>query len=111
MSESLVYLQDIREINSQERNSILSRTLQNDERSKVILFFFAPGQELSAHTAPFPATLYFAKGEASVKLGDQEQQASEGSFAYMPPNLEHGIRAKTPVVMLLTMIKNPPVVK
>jgi hypothetical protein len=29
----------------------------------------------------------------------------EGSFAYMPPYLEHGIKAKSDVVMLLIMIK------
>lgn len=108
MSEQLIYLDDVRAIESQERDSILSKTVQNDERSKIILFSFAPGQELSAHTAPFPATLYFAKGEADVTLGEEEFQAREGSFAYMPPNLVHGIRAKTPVVMLLTMFKNPP---
>lgn len=104
----MVYIQDIREDRSQEQNSILSKTLQNDDRSKVILFSFAPGQELSAHTAPFPATLYFAKGEAEVTLGDQQQSASDGSFAYMPAGLVHAIRAKSSVIMLLTMFKNPP---
>lgn len=108
MSDTLIYLQDVRDLQSQEQNSILSKTLQNDERSKIILFSFAPGQELSAHTAPFPATLFFAKGEATVKLGEQDNEVSEGSFAYMPPHLEHGIRAKTNVIMLLTMFKNPP---
>ncbi len=107
MEEGLVYLQDVRETAAHSDNSILSKTVQNDERSKIILFSFSPGQELSAHTAPFPATLYFAKGEADLKLGDQEQQATEGSFAYMPAHLEHGIKAKTHVVMLLTMLKNP----
>jgi quercetin dioxygenase-like cupin family protein len=86
-------------------NGILSRTLQNDERSKVVLFAFAPGQELSAHTAPYPATLLFLKGSASLRLGTAEQEAGEGSFAYMAPLLEHGIKARTEVVMLLTMIK------
>lgn len=108
MSSELIYLGDVRAIESQEKDSILSKTVQNDERSKIILFSFAPGQELSAHTAPFPATLYFAKGEADVTLGEEEFKAGEGSFAYMPPNLVHGIRAKTPVVMLLTMFKNSP---
>ena len=28
-------------------------TLQNDDRTKAILFGFAPGQELSAHTVPW----------------------------------------------------------
>jgi quercetin dioxygenase-like cupin family protein len=85
--------------------SILSSTLQNDDRSKFVLFRFAPGQELSAHTAPFPASLYFVSGEATVRLGDDVVEASAGAFVYMPAQLEHGIKAKTEVVMLLTMIK------
>ena len=89
-------------------NGILSKTLQNDERTKLVLFGFAPGQELSAHTAPFPATLVFLKGDATLQLGSDTMDAHAGTFAYMPPLLEHGIRAKTEVVMLLTMVKNPP---
>jgi len=107
MDQPYIYVKDVRETHVQA-DSILSKTLQNDERSKVIQFCFAPGQELSAHTAPFPATLYFAKGEAALRLGADHQEAVEGTFVYMTPNLEHGIRAKTEVVMMLTMLKNPP---
>jgi quercetin dioxygenase-like cupin family protein len=74
----------------------------------VVQFCFAPGQELSAHTAPFPATLYFAKGRATLRLGTDRQEAGEGTFVYMTPNLEHGIHAETEVVMILTMLKNSP---
>jgi quercetin dioxygenase-like cupin family protein len=107
MTESFVYVEDLRQNAEAPENGIVSRTLQNDERSKVIQFSFAPGQELSAHTAPFPATLYFVKGAAEMKLGGEHRQAGEGTFVYMPPQLEHGIKAKTPVVMLLMMVKNP----
>jgi quercetin dioxygenase-like cupin family protein len=58
-------------------------------------------------TAPFPVTMIFLKGEAHLKLGGEEQQAAEGTFVYMPPNLEHGIKAQSEVVMLLTMMKDP----
>ncbi len=85
---------------------ILSRTLQNDDRSKVILFGFAAGEELSAHTAPMPATLHFLQGEAEVRLGEDIHQAGVGSYAYMPAGLPHGIKARTALLMLLTMIKN-----
>jgi len=107
MDDLFVFLQDVREIDSQPDRSILSKAIQNDERSKVILFSFAAGQELSAHTAPFPATIYIAKGEATLKLGEEEREATEGTFAYMTANLVHGIRARTDVVMILTMLKNP----
>lgn len=86
-------------------NGILSRTLQSDGRSKVIQFTFAPGTELTAHTAPMPATIYFVSGEADLQLGEDTLPAQAGTFAYMTPQLEHGIKAKTQVVMLLTMVK------
>jgi quercetin dioxygenase-like cupin family protein len=108
MADPYIYVRDLREQAKTPENGILSQTLQNDDRTKIILFGFAPGQELSAHTAPFPATLTFLKGEAVLNLGGEEQEACEGSFVYMRPKLEHGIKARTEVVMLLTMIKNAP---
>ena len=108
MNDSYVYVRDLREQAKVPENGILTQTLQNDDRTKVTLFGFAPGQELSAHTAPYPATLTFLKGEAQLKLGTENQRATEGTFVYMRPNLEHGIKAETEVVMLLTMIKNVP---
>jgi quercetin dioxygenase-like cupin family protein len=108
MADTYTYVRDLREQARVPENGILSQTLQNDERTKIVLFGFAPGQELSAHTAPYPAVLTFVKGEATLRLGTDVQEAAEGTFAYMQPYLEHGIKAKTDVVMLLTMIKNAP---
>lgn len=105
MADNYIYVREVREQARVPENGILSQTIQSDERTKVVLFGFAPGQELSAHTAPYPATLTFLKGEASLRLGADEREAVEGTFVYMTPNLEHGIKAKTDVVMLLTMIK------
>jgi quercetin dioxygenase-like cupin family protein len=105
MASEYVYVKDAREQARVPENGILSQTLHNDERSKTILFGFAAGQELSAHTAPFPATLTFLKGEATLRLGTDQQEAGEGTFVHMPPYLEHGVKAKTDVVMLLTMVK------
>lgn len=85
---------------------ILSQTLHNDDHVKVILFGFAEGQELSAHTAPFPAMLYFVQGQAALTLGDDAREAAAGTLVHMPPNLTHGIVAKKPLVMLLVMFKS-----
>jgi quercetin dioxygenase-like cupin family protein len=86
-------------------NGILSRTLFNDDHLKVLVFAFAPGQELSAHTAPMAASLYFVSGEAKLTLGDETRDVKPGAFAHMPPQLTHGIVAHTPLVMLLLMYK------
>ena len=87
------------------QNGILSRTLYNDEHVKVLVFGFAPGQELSAHTAPMAASIYIVSGEAKLTLGEDTMEAKSGAFVHMPPQLTHGIIAKTPVVMMLQMYK------
>ena len=63
------------------------------------------GQELSEHTAFKPAMLYFVKIEAVVGLGDGVKEAGPGMFIHMQPGLKRSIKAKTPVVMLLVLLK------
>jgi len=86
-------------------NGTLSRTIFQDERLKVVLFGFSAGQELSEHTASTPAIMHFLKGEAAVTLGDDMVSANDGTWIHMPPNLKHSIRANTPVIMLLLLLK------
>ncbi|MDR3426040.1 cupin domain-containing protein [Silvimonas sp.] len=84
---------------------ILSNVLRKDEYVNITTFGFAAGQELSAHSAPTPAVLYFLEGAADVRLGDDTVSAQAGSLVYMPPMLTHGISAKSPVKMLLVQFK------
>lgn len=86
-------------------DSIISRTLYSDERVRAVLFRFAGGQELSEHTASQPAILHILEGEADLRLGDDAMAASAGTWVHMSPNLRHGIVAKTPLTMLLLLIK------
>ena len=86
-------------------NGILSRTIYQDDRIKAVIFGFAQGEELSEHTAAKPAMLFFVKGEASVGLGDEVQEAQAGTWVHMPAGLKHSIKAKTPVVLLLVLLK------
>ena len=86
-------------------DSIISRTIYEDERVKVVLFGFAPGTELSEHTAATPAQLYFVKGEGSLTLGGDNKRVQPGAWAHMAPNLAHSIHADTSLVMLLVLIR------
>ena len=88
-------------------DSIISRTIYTDEHVKAVLFGFAAGQELSEHTASQPAILHILDGEASLTLGDETMTARAGTWVHMPPHLRHSIVAKTPVMMLLVLIKTP----
>jgi quercetin dioxygenase-like cupin family protein len=86
-------------------DSIISRTLYDDKQHKAILFGFAPGQELSEHTASMTALLYFISGKAKLTLGDVEKEASPGTWVRMEARLPHSVLAETEVYMLLILLK------
>lgn len=85
-------------------DTIISRSVYQDDQVKAILFGFAPGQELSEHTAARPAILHFLKGEAELTLGKDISVARQGTWAYMEAHLPHSILARTEVVLLLMML-------
>ena len=100
------FLADLQTEAAIPEKGILSRVLQKDESVNVTLFGMAAGEEISSHSAPTPAILYFLEGEATVRLGDDTVHAGRGSFAFMPPMLPHAISAGTPTKMLLVQIKS-----
>lgn len=87
-------------------DSILSRSVYHDERVKVSVFAFAPGQELSEHTASVPAIIHILEGEATLTLGGDTYEATAGAWARMPASLPHSVFAKTHVRMLLLMLQD-----
>lgn len=88
------------------KEGILTRSLHNDDQTKVILFAFDTGQELSEHTASMPAILHIVDGEADLTLGEDSKSAQAGTWVHMPANLPHSVLAKTPLVMLLYLLKS-----
>lgn len=87
------------------RGGITSRTLFNDDALKVVLFGFDAGQELSEHTATMPAVMHFLEREAELSLGEDISAAGPGTWVHMQPGQRHAIVAKTPVKMLLSLLK------
>jgi quercetin dioxygenase-like cupin family protein len=83
--------------------TIVSRKVFSDDLLKVTLFAFAAGEELSEHTAAFPATLHFLSGEATLTLGEDVVEAQAGTWVQMAAHLPHTVLAKTAVSMLLTL--------
>ncbi|HKI33983.1 MAG TPA: cupin domain-containing protein [Gemmataceae bacterium] len=106
MSDYNVFLDLAKEVQPPDKG-ILSRTLSNDDRLKAVLFGFAQGEELSEHTASMPAVLHFLQGEAKLTLGHDTVEARPGTWVHMPKDLRHSIQAKTPVVLLLLLMKGP----
>lgn len=108
MNETYTFLADLQtEMPDIPADSIISRTLFNDDQIKLVLFGFAAGQELSEHTASQAATLFFIQGEARLTLGGDTMEARPGTWVHMPPGLPHSVQAKTPTLMALTLLKRP----
>jgi quercetin dioxygenase-like cupin family protein len=105
MSETHQFFQNLAgEVSDIPSGTILSKALASTDKLKVTIFGFAPGQELTEHTAAYPAILHFLEGEADLTLGGDSFKATTGSWAYMPALTPHSLVAKTPVTMLLIMV-------
>jgi quercetin dioxygenase-like cupin family protein len=106
MTSTHTYFADlVGEMGEIAADSIVSRTLYADDDLKVILFGFAPGQELSEHTASMPAVIHILEGEARLNIGGEARPGGAGTWVRMPAGTRHSIWAETRLVMLLLLLK------
>ncbi len=105
MDEAYKFIGDLAKEFSPPTQGILSRALYTGDRLKAVGFSFATGEELSEHTASVPAVLQVLSGEATLTLGGDQHEVAAGAWVYMPAKLPHSIKARTPVTILLLMLK------
>lgn len=105
MSTTYNFIADLSSVSEIPTDGIHSRTLHNDDDIKLVYFGFAQGEELSEHTASMPAILEVIQGEVELLLGNDTRQATAGTWVHMPANLPHSVLAKTPAILLLTLLK------
>jgi len=106
MSAAYTHIADLAALAEPPAQGILSRTIHNDEQLKAVVFGFDQGQELTEHTASKPAILQIIRGEATLTLGDDTLEAQAGAWTHMPAGLRHVVKARTPMVMLLLLLKS-----
>ena len=96
---------DLEEMAQVADQGIVSKSIVENDHHKIIHFTFAPGQELSEHTASVPAAIHVLRGEGLVILDGVEFEAGPGKLYYMPADLKHAVRARGELVFLLTMFR------
>lgn len=107
MDEMYTFLADLAsQIKDIPPDSIVSKTIADNEAFKATLFGFAQGQSLSEHTVPQHALLFFVTGEVELTLGENTLTAQACSWAHMEPNLPHSLKANVPTTLLLITLKN-----
>lgn len=84
---------------------IVSKSIVENDHHKIVHFTFAPGQELSEHTASVPAAIHILRGRGTVVLDGVAHEAAAGKLYYMPADLKHAVRADEELVFLLTMFR------
>jgi quercetin dioxygenase-like cupin family protein len=108
MTISYTHIVDLAQHLTIQPASTVSSTIYSNAGTKVVLFGFGAGQELSEHTATMPAVLHFISGTATVTLGDTTIEAGPNTWVHMAAHLPHSIAARTDVVMLLTLLRGEP---
>ena len=86
-------------------NGIVSRTLLRTANTRVVLFGFAEGQELTEHTSTQNAVVQILSGECEFSLAGKPHGLKGGDLLFMPANLRHAVRATKQFSMLLTLSK------
>lgn len=106
MTDGYTHIIDLAQEIDPPEDGILSKVLFESDQVKAVLFGFGEGEGLSEHSASVPAIVHFVKGEAAFTLGEDPVEATPGTWIHMNANLKHSVEAKTPVIMLLLMLKN-----
>lgn len=88
-----------------QEGAVVSRTLVKKEKGTVTLFAFDRGQELSEHTVPHDALVYFVDGEGEITVAGVPHALGRGDTILMPGGEPHAVRATGRFKMLLTMIR------
>lgn len=87
------------------REGIVSKTVAKKTGNEISLFCMSTGQELSTHTASFPAVIHVLKGKGQITLENQSYEAKSNAWFYMPKGLPHSVHSTENLVFLLTLFK------
>ena len=86
-------------------SGIVSRTLLDAGRTRVVLFGFAAGQELTEHATPARAVIQMLSGRAEWTFGKEKRTLAAGDLLHLPPGQPHAVQAVEPFSMLLTLVR------
>ena len=86
-------------------NGIASRTLLRTRMTRVVLFGFAAGQELTEHTSTQHALIQILSGTCGFSLAGQPHALQAGDLLHLPPHLSHAVKATSQFSMLLTLFQ------
>jgi quercetin dioxygenase-like cupin family protein len=104
MSNSVLVFPDLVAEAPHVPRGIHSQTLYDGPDLRLVLFAFAPGEELSEHTAARPAVVHILDGDGEAVVGGERVALNPGTWFRMPARTPHSIRARTPLRLALYLL-------
>lgn len=86
-------------------HGIVSRLLFRTATTRVVLFGFDQGQELTEHTSSFHALVQVLSGACEFSVAGQPHRLKAGDLLYMPAHAPHAVKATERFSMLLTLFE------
>lgn len=99
-------VQSYREVASFRPTQFNPIPLGGDERVRVMLTCFEPGQFIPVHEPNIDLALFVFEGEGTFVAGDREERISAGSVAFVRAGEARGIKAATRLV--IGQVVSPP---
>lgn len=100
----MTYLPALSELIEVAEDSTVSRTVLRAEGTRVVLFSFDAGQELTEHTAAIPVLLTALDGRLEVGAAGEVVDLAPGGMVHLGARVPHTVRAVEPTRMVLTML-------
>ena len=104
MTDAAHFIDDLAVAAPHVPRGIHSQTLYDGPDLRLVLFAFAPGEELSEHTAARPAVVHVLDGEGDAVVGGDPHAIAAGTWFRMPAGMPHSIRARTPLRLALYLL-------
>jgi quercetin dioxygenase-like cupin family protein len=98
------YIPDLGSLIDVNADATVSRTALKAEGTRIVLFSFDTGQELTEHTAAIPVLLHLIDGALEVTADGQTMDLRPGGVIHLPARQPHSVLATQPSRMVLTML-------
>ncbi len=82
-----------------------SRSLVDNEEVRVVAFSFDAGEELTEHTAAFPAVVTLLTGAVRFDVAGSSHELSPGDCVYLPAGEPHSLVAQVPSHLSLALLR------
>ncbi len=85
----------------------VTQLLHDSPNARLVIFGLEAGQEIDAHVSPSEVYMHVIEGQGDVLVGETRHPASAGDLFICAPNVSHGFRAETRMIVLATITPRP----